>query len=466
MEGFLKHVGISDITKLMSELKTNGVEQPEDLVNMDEADRSELTELLKQSGINLGDRGKVKRINVDSLSNYKSSNVETSDSSTNPTSSPKDIKLQVPEHFESDEFKHLEQTLLSLASDPVEADKLWKTVDFNGNGIVSMAEIVMFLERYFPLLNNKKAVMRAHQRTLKVDGDGDDWIQRDEFVFLLINLFYYNKILKVFEQLDTSGDGRLQFPEFSQGLHILGFDITKETAYKEFNKMDDDRGGTVLFDEFCTYVAAKQWPGGFDDYYKQIDSIGESARRKRHGNKLHGKVAGKKGVDHEPDIHTTKYDKLEMELLSVCSSKAAAKKLFRQIDADNSGKISKKEFTRWVKSKYPMLGDKDAIEYAFRKATEEGDGDKFIQPDEFKSLFFNLFYFVKLKFVFTRIDKNNDGKVSFEEFKKSLVWVGLTMDTESARQQFDSIDSDQGGDGQVDFAEFCDWVARAKIPVD
>ena len=43
---------------------------------------------------------------------------------------------------------------------------------------------------------------------------------------------------------------------------------------------------------------------------------------------------------------------------------------------------------------------------------ESDDGDKYVQPDEFRELFVNLFYFTKLKFVFNKMDKNHDAKVS------------------------------------------------------
>ena len=57
-------------------------------------------------------------------------------------------------------------------------------------------------------------------------------------------------------------------------------------------------------------------------------------------------------------------------------------------------------------------------------------------------------------------------QISFKEFAKGLMWVGLTMDTNDALVEFDDIDSHAGGNGEIDFGEFCAWVARKKIPVD
>lgn len=349
-----------------------------------------------------------------------------------------------------------------MVQDKTKVKSAWKDLDANGNGIVSVAEVTKWIKAYYPLLDDSKAILRAHKKATKVDGDGDDWIQRDEFEILIVNIFYFCKLGRIFDQLDTDGDHRVDFEEFVGGLKLLNFGIDRESAWKEFCKMDDDRGGKVLFVEFCVYVAAKQWPGGFDDYYQRNESIGASARKKHPGNKIHGRVAG---IDDHADIHTTKYDQLEQQVLSQVASKSKAKKMFREMDRDRSGKISQKEFKKWAQQHHKELANPTAIKFAFRKTNEE-DGDKYVQPNELQEFFYNLFYFIKLTFVFTKIDKNHDGKVSFAEFTKSLVWVGLTLDTESARTEFDSIDNGGGGNGELDFEEFVGWICSKKIPVD
>jgi hypothetical protein len=56
-----------------------------------------------------------------------------------------------------------------------------------------------------PLLNNKPALMRAYKRTISKEGggDGDDWVEKKEFKQLLINLFYFNRLWKAFDGIDT-----------------------------------------------------------------------------------------------------------------------------------------------------------------------------------------------------------------------------------------------------------------------
>ena len=55
-------------------------------------------------------------------------------------------------------------------------------MDVNGNGIVSLAEVDRMVVNAFPILDHKPALMRAFKRTTLKEGDGDDWVQRHEFV--------------------------------------------------------------------------------------------------------------------------------------------------------------------------------------------------------------------------------------------------------------------------------------------
>eukprot|EP00039_Didymoeca_costata_P001585 m.53498 g.53498 ORF g.53498 m.53498 type:complete len:471 (+) comp10869_c0_seq2:49-1461(+) len=464
---FLASLSITDVPTTVTALKGLGITTADDLVAVDPSDQAEMQDGLKSGGVNLGDRGKLKKVGKESLEDFRAGAGDATFPEERPMPSTSDLGLQIPDSMDSKTLKAMEEKLLAQAKDKKGFKALWTSLDFNGNGHVSLAELDLFITREYPILNNKKALMRSYKKTTLEDGDGDPYIQQHEFYPLLLNLFYFTKLEGIFAKLDTDGDNRVNFDEFLNGLHLVGFGIKKEEAWREFCKMDDDREGHVLFDEFCHYIAAKMSPEGFEAYYEKRPDIGESARRKTPaGKKVHGRKSGVKGLDKEPDIHTTKYDALEATLLVRVETKSKAKKFFKEIDDNNSGKISKKEFTTYITQHYPLLKDKAMLEYAFRKTTEQGDGDKFVDIDEFPALITNLFYFAKLTFVFSKIDKNHDGRVSFKEFCKSLIWIGLTLSTEDARKEFDSIDCDRGGDNAIDFEEFCDWVGRKKIPVD
>merc|ERR1712146_364852 len=148
--------------------------------------------------------------------------------------------------------------------------------DFNDNQIVSMGEIDKLMVERYPLLDHKPALMRAYKQTcLKEGGDGDAWVEPDEFPQLLVNLFYFNKLFKIFDQVDDDRDRRLDFKEFEDGIDELNLTLTTGEAEAEFKKMDLNGGGIILFDEFCVWYTGKVSPGR-----EIVDSTAEFKKRK------------------------------------------------------------------------------------------------------------------------------------------------------------------------------------------
>lgn len=63
-------------------------------------------------------------------------------------------------------------------------------------------------------------------------------------------LQYYDELSKIFEEIDTDDDHRVSFDEFKKGIEQLGEDYTSEADLRrEFNSIDTNRGGYILFDE-------------------------------------------------------------------------------------------------------------------------------------------------------------------------------------------------------------------------
>lgn len=151
-------------------------------------------------------------------------------------------------------------TKINALEDQIRADcktakgrrSLWRGLDFNGNGIVSLAEIDKFVVERYPLLNSKPALMRAYKKTTLKEGNGDDWVQRNEFVKLLRNIFYFNRVYLVFDEIDTDDDRRIDLDEFKTGFDTLKMEQDAETVFTE---IDRNGGGYILFNEFCSWFA-------------------------------------------------------------------------------------------------------------------------------------------------------------------------------------------------------------------
>ncbi|CAF4746627.1 unnamed protein product [Rotaria socialis] len=127
----------------------------------------------------------------------------------------------------------------------------------NGNGILSLAEIDRAVIHWYPEFGtNRQAMIRAYKAA---DWDGSGFIELKEFQRLIDLLYYYNRLSDLFGQLDTNKDKRISFIEFKKGYKLVGqSNIPENHIREEFNRIDTNHGGYILFDEFCIYMAKKQ----------------------------------------------------------------------------------------------------------------------------------------------------------------------------------------------------------------
>lgn len=164
------------------------------------------------------------------------------------------------------EFERLEQRIKAICNQPSNKGlkKLWSALDFNQNGHVSVAEVDKWLVTQYPLLNHKPAIMRSFQATKNADGKqkghGADYVQKKEFKLLIVNIFFYNKLFWLFDQADEGNDLRLDLSEFRWCLKLCGVRISPSQTRAEFDKVDTNQGGQILFDEFCHYLVNKRCP--------------------------------------------------------------------------------------------------------------------------------------------------------------------------------------------------------------
>jgi len=156
-------------------------------------------------------------------------------------------------------FEDLEKQFKDLCKDPKKLRPVWNRLDFNGNNIVSLAEIDKLAVETYPLLNHKPALMRAYKATINA-GNNDDWVQKKEFKALLGNLIYFNKMFWLFDHADGDKDRRLTEREFKWCLSCLGEKMSDSEMSTEFRRVDRNGGGIILFDEFCKYVTQRKCP--------------------------------------------------------------------------------------------------------------------------------------------------------------------------------------------------------------
>eukprot|EP00049_Salpingoeca_infusionum_P008019 m.129276 g.129276 ORF g.129276 m.129276 type:complete len:793 (+) comp13889_c0_seq4:80-2458(+) len=358
-------------------------------------------------------------------------------------------------------FDALEKKVKLLMQDGAEMKRLWRNLDYNGNGICSLAEIDKFVSEQFPLLDNKPALMRAYKQTTLVDGDGDSWVERSEFPFLLRNIFYFNKAFKAFEGVDTDNDRRLTKAEFFAGLDNLGLALPKEEADAQFDFMDTNNGGVVLFDEFCKYLARKSVPVG-SEVLSEFTIASKFTGRADSSVKKRGKQ-GKPSQQKRLAKTLARFAAAEASIVKTLTSSENLRKLWRVMDFNNNHIVSLAELDKWTVEQHPVLNHKPALMRAFMYTTKkQGDGSPFVDPPEFPALLRNILYFVKAFTVFSEIDQGQDRRINESEFIRGQSLLGFGMSDKEAASAFKAMDRNSGG--QVLFDEFCEWVGEKSLP--
>ncbi|CAM6098372.1 unnamed protein product [Calypogeia fissa] len=143
--------------------------------------------------------------------------------------------------------------------------KLFHQFDPNGNGYLSLAEIdrgvrdVMGLEDVYEA---KPAIMRAFAAAKNAGKStakyGADFVERSEFRLVLLYLGKYYELYEMFEIVDSSHDKKINKAEFKTAVKELekwGIKVDKPDA--EFDTIDDNKGGSILFEEFADWGLKK-----------------------------------------------------------------------------------------------------------------------------------------------------------------------------------------------------------------
>jgi hypothetical protein len=88
---------------------------------------------------------------------------------------------------------------------------------------------------------------------------GFDYIEFCEFRLFLVYLQQYLELWKIFDNVDSGNDRRISFEEFKTALPKLAeFGVqVGDDAQGEFDKIDVNGGGQVLFQEFTDWGLKK-----------------------------------------------------------------------------------------------------------------------------------------------------------------------------------------------------------------
>lgn len=145
--------------------------------------------------------------------------------------------------------------------------ELWSSIDVNSNGFVSLAEMTKGVRDVLQIpeiFDCRPSINRAFHHARKIakteSPHGDDYVSFPEFRIFLYLLRQYFEYFQAFDRVDTGDDGRISKEEFTTPQ-------VKEAIEKwvgpiddleaEFDAIDTNGGGQILFNEFVDWATAK-----------------------------------------------------------------------------------------------------------------------------------------------------------------------------------------------------------------
>ena len=144
------------------------------------------------------------------------------------------------------------------AEDRAKRREIWKAIDMNGNGYVSLAEFdrgvrdVLNLPHIFSL---KKVLIRAYNASknkIKAKAKhSKDYVEWLEFRILLVYLRQYFEYYAMFCRIDSSDDFKVDINEFKKAIPTLekwGVKISDPEA--EFKSIDTNNSVKIFFMTF------------------------------------------------------------------------------------------------------------------------------------------------------------------------------------------------------------------------
>ena len=104
-----------------------------------------------------------------------------------------------------------------------------------------------------------RAFQYARMYTKGTGKYGDDYLEKRDFRIFLVALRQRFEYLVAFKQIDTGEDQRFDYKEFEAALpQIQKWVGPIDNPKKVFKDIDKNKGGQILFDEFCEWSIKKK----------------------------------------------------------------------------------------------------------------------------------------------------------------------------------------------------------------
>merc|ERR1719495_75474 len=407
-----------------------------------------------------------------------------------------DGKIDIAE-FVSLMFPSAKEALAKLRKafkGPDDVSKKFKIWDANGDGKISFDELKESAAK-----DSSKFLSDEDINAIFIYGDLnlDGEIDEAEFAKLMIHSIHdivakfryahrsVEDVRKAFKTYDRDGDGAIDKGELHKALTNYKFNFSDQEVDIIFAAGDIDGDGHVDFEEFMYLMcpSTAQIVKKFRDSYKTINEVKAAFRKydkNRDGGLSKGELnrmmmstghsftdmevdaimnLGDKDGDGEIDLDefmilmTPTASETLSKIRKGINSIADVKGLFKAIDVDGDGLLSKEEMLNSPGCKF----DKEQVEAIYELG--DSNGDLVLDMGEFIGVMYPSAATVAgrlrgqytdindVKKAFAKIDLNGDGKVSKEEVASTDLFNS---------QEIDALFTlgDANNDGEIDLEEF------------
>mmetsp|Transcript_77197 Transcript_77197/g.89825 ORF Transcript_77197/g.89825 Transcript_77197/m.89825 type:complete len:257 (+) Transcript_77197:43-813(+) len=151
------------------------------------------------------------------------------------------------------------------AEDKQRRVELWQKFDKNQSNRLSLAEVdascrtELGLDKFTSRLSSILA--RAFNKANGMGGKrgSGDYVEFLEFRLLLCYVYDYFELQVMFDEIDSSQDGRITLEEFKKAAPLIEkWGLKMEDPEAVFREVDTDKGGVIHFAEFAAFASEKK----------------------------------------------------------------------------------------------------------------------------------------------------------------------------------------------------------------
>mmetsp|Transcript_22533 Transcript_22533/g.31358 ORF Transcript_22533/g.31358 Transcript_22533/m.31358 type:complete len:418 (-) Transcript_22533:180-1433(-) len=165
------------------------------------------------------------------------------------------------------------------------------------------------------------------------------------------------KLIKLFQNFDVDKTGTLEIHEFRKAMNSYGLQLPEEAEIAMFAKFDVDNNGTLDYKEFIAHFVDPEYLDlGFSSLKSQTDRVAERQQTMDHSVAL----AQKKLKDRFQQLTST-------------NSGTMTKDIFRRMDVNKNGVVSREEFGAGMSSLNVEFSDME-LDHIFLKFDPNGNG--------------------------------------------------------------------------------------------